>query len=63
MALTFISQDSFPTYIISGSIPAITSGCPLEGANHIGKTVFVTGSPAWYIIDADLNLQPFTFPT
>ena len=62
MTLTFIGQDSFPTYIVSGSVTGITSGCPLEGANHIGKTVYVTGSPTWYIIDTDLNLQPFKYP-
>ena len=62
MTLTFIGQDSFPTYIVSGSVTGITSGCPLEGANHIGKTVYVTGSPTWYIIDANLNLQPFKYP-
>ena len=62
MALTFIGPDSFPTYIAETA--DVTSGSPLEGANHIGKTVYASGSaPAWYIIDADLNLQPFTFPT
>lgn len=60
MALIFIGPDSFPTYIAEAT--DVTSGSPLEGANHIGKTVFVTDTPAWYIIDADLNLQPFTFP-
>ena len=62
MTLTFIGQDSFPTYIVSGSVPDITSGCPLEGANHIGKTVYVTDSPSWYIIDENLSLQPFKYP-
>ena len=61
MALTFIGYEAFPTYL---ALPSdITSGCPLAGANLIGKTVYATGSAsAWYIIDADLNLQPFKYP-
>ena len=61
MALTFIGSEAFPTYL---ALPSdITSGCPLDGANLIGKTVYASGSaPAWYIIGADLALQPFKFP-
>ena len=61
MALTFIGQDSFPTYIALST--DVSSGSPLEGANHIGKTVFITDIAVWSIIDADLNLQPFKFPS
>jgi len=61
MALIFIGNNSFPTYLASQD--DVVSGSPLDGANLIGKTVYTTGSaPAWYIIDSELKLQPFKFP-
>lgn len=61
MAVTFISIDSFPTYLAlstdidTGKIPEATA---------VGKTVLLTDTGAWKIITAgDGTVADFTFPT
>lgn len=61
MALTLISIDSFPAYVALST--DVTSGCPLEGATLIGKTVYTVDDKKWYIISASgLILEPFVLP-
>lgn len=61
MALTLISIDSFPAYLALST--DVTSGCALDGAYLVGKTVYTTDDGKWYIISASgLTLEPFVLP-
>lgn len=68
MSFRFISNDSFPACIalaadimgtiISGSVGAVAL---------IGKTVYVTDTPAWYMIvgasSSAISIAPYKSPT
>ena len=57
MTLKLVSTNTSPNYIALST--DVTSGCPLEGALLIGKTIYCTDNGSCFIIDADLNLQAF----
>ena len=59
MALKFIDRNNFPTYL---AVSTDVSDSKISGASLIGKTVFLTDTGAWKIIDQDETLVDFYFP-
>jgi hypothetical protein len=62
MTLKFIASNSYPAFLAL-STDMDTSASTIAGASLIGKTVYMTDNGNWYIIDSDLVLVPFYFPT
>ena len=67
MSLQLISGDSFPSYIALAA--DVTSASTIVGVSLIGKTIYITDTPAWWIstgsyslAGSGLLLQPFKFP-
>jgi len=59
MSLTFIGEQKTPSYL---ALTTDISGSAIAGANIVGATVYITDTPAWYIIKPDLKLAPYFFP-
>lgn len=64
MALKLISKDSFPAYIALST--DISGSAVIEGASLIGKTIYTTDTPAWYIIigasASAISVSEFNYP-
>jgi len=68
MTLQLISGDSFPSYLALAA--DVTSASTIVGVSLIGKTIYITDTPAWWITTGSysiagsgLYLVPFKFPT
>jgi len=58
MTLTLINENSSPAYI---ALRSDIVGNKIAGANQVGKTILLTDSGSWKIINPDLTLSDYVF--
>ena len=68
MTIKLIGQDAFPSFIgLTSDVGAGYISGSLGAKALIGKTIYITDTPAWYIIlDASasaVSVEEFKFPT